>query len=407
MNDATRRHRDGHGPEAGIRIDRDYLLDTLLALLNTPSPSGYTDGIVHMVGQELERLDIEFDLTRRGAIRAVLRGRERHPARALVAHLDTLGAIVKRLQPNGRLSVVPIGHWSARFSEGARCTIFTDDGRHRGTILPLKASGHTFGGEIDKLPVGWDYVELRVDALVDNERDLEALGIRVGDIIAVDPNPEIGPNDFINSRYLDDKAGVATLLAAAEAVQRSGVKPPVDTYLLFTISEEVGSGASSILHGEIAEMVTIDNGTTAPGQASRETGVTVAMMDSAGPFDFHLTRKLLALCADNGISHQRDVFRHYRSDSASAIEAGNDLRTALVCFGIDASHGYERIHRSALDDLAKLEALYMLSEPTFKRDAKPLGPLTGFPVPPDWDEEETAERLGTPAPAEEAAEPHK
>ncbi|MAM75244.1 MAG: osmoprotectant NAGGN system M42 family peptidase, partial [Tistrella sp.] len=85
MNDATRRHRDGNGPEAGIRIDRDYLLDTLLALLNTPSPSGYTDGIVHMVGQELERLDIEFDLTRRGAIRAVLRGRERHPARALVA----------------------------------------------------------------------------------------------------------------------------------------------------------------------------------------------------------------------------------------------------------------------------------------------------------------------------------
>ena len=109
----------------------------------------------------------------------------RRPARAVIAHVDTLGAQVKLLKPNGRLTIVPIGNWSARFAEGARATVFCESGFYRGTILPLKASGHTFNDEVDTLPVGWDYVELRIDALARNQEDLSRLGIDVGDIIAI------------------------------------------------------------------------------------------------------------------------------------------------------------------------------------------------------------------------------
>jgi putative aminopeptidase FrvX len=134
-----------------------------------------------------------------------------------------------------------------------------------------------------------------------------------------------------------------------------------------------------VLHGDICEMVTIDNGTVAPGQSSLETGVTICMADSSGPFDYHLTRRLIDLCRDNNIQHQRDVFRYYRSDSASAIEAGNDLRTALICFGLDASHGYERTHVDSLRSLAELSCLYMQSRVLFHRDVKLLGSLADFP----------------------------
>jgi putative aminopeptidase FrvX len=147
---------------------------------------------------------------------------------------------------------------------------------------------------------------------------------------------------------------VATVLAVAKALVESKTPLPVDCHLLFTISEEVGSGASAVLHGDVAEMVTVDTGPVAPIQAGDEFGVTICMKDSAGPFDYHLTHKLLALCKDYGIRHQRDVFRHYRCDSASAIEAGNDIRTALVCFGTDATHGYERCHLRALQALGEL-----------------------------------------------------
>lgn len=364
-------------------VDIPYLLDILARLLLTPSPTGYTDRAVHLACDELERLGVPFELTRRGAIRATLRGERQHTQRALVAHIDTLGAMVKGLKDNGRLSVTPIGHWNARFAEGAKVTVHADDRPFRGALLPLKASGHAFGPEIDRQPVDWENIELRVDEDIVNRGDLMAAGFHVGDIVSIDTQPEFNPNGYINSRHLDDKAGVAVLFAMAKAVRDQELVLPVDTHLLFTISEEVGSGASAVLHQDVAEMVTIDNGVTAPGQNSSERGVTVAMADMTGPFDYHLTRYLIGLCKEFGIAHQRDVFRYYRSDSAAAVEAGNDLRTSLLCFGIDASHGYERIHIDALDSLVQLLGLYVQSRPVFSRDRFDLGPRVGFPMQPN------------------------
>ncbi len=114
---------------------------------------------------------------------------------------------------------MPIGHWSARFAEGSRLTIFTDSGQVRGTCLPLKTSGHAFGGEIDTQPVGWEHVEVRVDLPAEDRAALEAAGLNVGDWIAFDPQPEIQPDGYINSRYLDDKAAVAALLTACKAIR--------------------------------------------------------------------------------------------------------------------------------------------------------------------------------------------
>ncbi len=366
-----------------LQIDEVYLLGQLKALLAIDSPTGYTDQVVRYCSKELTRLGLTPELTRRGAIRAVRQGSRRKGARAVVSHLDTLGAQVKLVKDNGRLELVPIGHWSARFAEGARVTIYSERGSFRGTVLPLKASGHTFNDEVDTLPVGWPYVELRIDAVTHSKAQTRALGIDVGDIVAFDPNLDVLDNGFINARHLDDKAGVAITLAAIEALEREGTKTPVDVHFLFTIAEEVGVGAAAIVTPEIAAMVTIDNGTTAPGQNSSEFGVTVAMADQSGPFDYHLTRKLVELCREHDIPFQKDVFRYYRSDSASAIEAGHDVRTALLAFGIDASHGYERIHSHALASVARLTALYAASPLEIPRDVEEVVPgLKGFPKQP-------------------------
>ena len=359
-----------------LAIDADYLLATLRALLNIPSPSGMTDEIVAFTCRRLQELDIPFELTRRGAVRADLKGRQSSPDRAIVSHLDTLGAMVKAYRANGRLEVVPIGTWSARFAEGARVTVCSDDGRRfRGTLLPLKASGHVYNEAVDSQATGWEHLELRLDEKVAGEADTRALGINVGDTIAIDPTPSFTDNGFVNSRHLDDKAGVAAILAAAKAIREHEGKLPVDCHLLFTISEEVGVGASHVLHGDVAELVSIDNGTIAPGQYTAEYGVTIAMQDSSGPFDWHLTRSLLDLAEKHGIEHARDVFRYYRSDAAAALEAGNDIRTALVCFALDASHGYERTHVDSLRALARLLVLYMQQPPLFERDTEAIGPV--------------------------------
>ena len=382
---------------ARLPIDAHYLTDQLKALLKIPSPTGYTDTVVRHVTQEVQRLGLDVELTRRGGIIAIHRGKGRAAARAIVGHVDTLGAQVKRLKENGRLELVPIGHWSARFAEGARATIFSEVGTYRGTILPLKASGHTFNEEVDTLPVGWPYVELRIDAIARTDAEARKLGIDVGDIVAIDPQPEFLENGYIVSRHLDDKAGVAVMLAAAEALAREKAETEVDIHFLFTIAEEVGVGAASILTSDVASMVAIDNGTTAPGQNSSEFGVTIAMADQTGPFDFHLTQKLVRLCREEDIRFQKDVFRYYRSDSASAVEAGHDVRTALICFGVDASHGYERIHVHALRSLAELVTAYATSPIEIERDREYHAGLKGFTRQPTREAPQVIE--DDPAPA--------
>ena len=369
-----------------MKISDAYLLEQLISMLQIPSPSGYTDQIVHYVCNELDTLEIPYNVTRRGAIRATLSGKGSTLDRAVCVHLDTLGAMVSRLKSNGRLAIRSIGTWSSRCAEGARVTVFTEGREFRGRVLPLKASGHVYGDTVDTQPVSWDQIEVRVDARCHNKEDLEAKGFCPGDFIAVDPCPEIDEYEgFINARHLDNKAGAAVLLSVARTICQSDITLPVDCHLLFTINEEVGVGATEVLYNDITEMIVIDSAMAAPGQNSTEYDATLVMMDQSGPFDYHLNKKLAELCRENGISFKKDLFEFYRSDAASAIEAGSDIRTALVGFGVDASHGNERTNISSLRQVENLILAYIQSPPTFNRDKDKMGSITGFPHQPTRD----------------------
>jgi putative aminopeptidase FrvX len=299
-----------------------------------------------------------------------------------VVHVDTIGSAVRSIQPNGRLSLVPIGTHSARFSEGARVTVF---GHHAGeswtgTILPRKASGHAFGDEVDTQGVGWDHVELRLDENVSTAADTEALGVGVGDFVAVHALPQVTPTGYLKSRHLDDKVGVAAAFAAVKAILDANITLPVPTDMLVTIEEEVGHGASSAIGTDIAELLSIDVAVVAPGQASSERAVSVVMQDKVAPFDYHLSRRLLDLAEAEGIPHRRDVFIHYRSDVAAALAAGAETRAALIGPGVDATHGHERTHREAVHATARLIAAYLQSPLTFDEwDERDGGDLEDFP----------------------------
>ncbi|MHB1368921.1 MAG: osmoprotectant NAGGN system M42 family peptidase [Pseudomonadaceae bacterium] len=350
--------------------DLNYLQRVLLEMLAIPSPTGFTDTIVRYVAERLQELGVPFELTRRGTIRATLKGRRDSPDRAVAAHLDTIGGIVREIQPSGRLGLAPVGCWSSRFAEGSRVSVFTDTGVIRGSVLPLLASGHAFNTAVDEAPVSWDHVELRLDAYTYSRAETCALGVNIGDFVAFDPMPEFTESGYISARHLDDKAGVAALLAALKAIVESGQEPPIDCHPLFTITEETGSGAAGALPWDVSEFVGIDIAPAAKGQESSEHAVTVAMQDSGGPYDFHLSRHLLRLAGEQDIPVRRDLFRYYHSDAQSAIEAGHDIRTALLAFGCDATHGYERTHIDSHSALSRLLCSYMLSPPVFASDAQ-------------------------------------
>ncbi len=366
-----------------LSIDLEYLRRVVLELLEIPSPTGRTDHVQQYVGERLDRLGVPFVVTRRGSIVAELGGpTERGASRAIAVHTDTIGAMVRRLKKNGRLELKPVGTHSARFAEGVGVWVFPDDLDRvfTGQVLPLKASGHRWDEEVDSQGVSWEQVEVRLDERVDSRSDLRALGLDVGDFVALLASPMITESGYLRSRHLDDKAGVAATLAAVKAIKDAGVELPVRAQLIITTTEEVGHGASHGLDEDVAEMVSIDAAVVAPGQQSREDAVTVTMADGVGPFDYHLTRRLHALAGEHGIDAVRDTFAHYRSDAAAALEAGAHLRVALLGFGVDATHGHERTHLDSLVGLGRLLTVWLQSDLVFPDwDTRPQGALREFP----------------------------
>ena len=341
----------------------EYLRDRLLEMLAIPSVTGFTDELSHYLCGQLQALGVNYHLTRRGTVVASLSGRDASRSRAVVNHLDTIGATVKALKDNGRLALAPVGTWSSRFAEGGKVTVFSRHHAYRGQVLPLLASGHAFNEAVDRLPISWDKIELRVNERAQNAQELADLGIEVGDYVAFDADPELADSGFICARHLDNKAGAAALLTAIRMLRREQIELPIDLSPIFTVTEEVGTGAGSSLAPRVCEFVGIDIGPVAPGQNAREFGVTLCAQDTRGPYDYEMRRKLTRLCRDHDIPHQTDIFRFYYSDANSAVTAGHDVRDALITFGTDATHGYERTHLDSLRAVVRLVVAYAASEP--------------------------------------------
>ena len=184
-------------------IDKQQIQSTLLDLLAIPSPCGFTDEIVRYIANRLTEIGIEYDLTRRGTIRAKLPGGGDGPARAIVNHVDTIGAMVRMVRSDGRIQITPIGYWSSRFAEGVRVTLFSERKMFRGTLLPVLNWGVSRDRGVEDVPLDWDHIELRIDEPVFNNDDVRKLGISVGDYIAVDSAPEVLDNGYIVGRNIE------------------------------------------------------------------------------------------------------------------------------------------------------------------------------------------------------------
>ncbi len=207
-------------------INEQALLSFLTGLLNVPSPSGYTESATLYTAAALQPLSgVSLVRTRKGALLAVFPGQQATQPRALTAHVDTLGGMVKEIKSNGRLRLTRIGNvpWNAIEAEG--CTVFSVDGKHyRGSVLPEKASVHVYGDKVSSTPRDESSMEIRLDVRTTSADETRALGIQTGDFVAFDPRVEVN-NGFIRSRFLDDKACVACIVAAFSALQRAGLSP--------------------------------------------------------------------------------------------------------------------------------------------------------------------------------------
>jgi len=328
-------------------------------LVKTPSPTGYTGKAIDFLRQNAEEKGISYEVTRKGAMIYKFEFEGASKKTMLAVHVDTLGAIVKKVDKD-TVGFDRIGGYPPEYVTGNYCTIHTFDGNEfTGTILPKNPAVHV-NKDLNDKKFKWDEMVIRIDHKPENDGDTLEKHIQVGNFVSLYPGFSF-VNGFIKTRHLDDKASAAILLniadELADRMKDPEFSPGSNFYFFFNITEETGQGIAG--YPDIDDLLVVDMGALGEGLTGDEFSVSICAKDSTGPYHYEFTRELVKICEENEIPYKMDIFPFYGSDGSGALRAGADVRVALIGPGIGASHGYERTHIDSIEGTSRLLIKYI------------------------------------------------
>ncbi|HEM4766171.1 TPA: M42 family metallopeptidase [Streptococcus suis] len=337
-------------------------LDYIVTLTNTPSPTGFTTDIMNYIKAEVESFGYAASKTAKGGVLVTVPGENDQEHRMVTAHLDTLGAMVRAVKPDGRLKMDLVGGFGYPSIEGENCLIHcAKNGKtFTGTILMHQTSVHVYR-DASTAERSQTNMEIRLDEKVTNADETRALGIEVGDFISFDPRTVVTETGFIKSRHLDDKVSAAILLHLLKVYKEAGATLPYTTHFYFSNNEEIGYGANSSIPAQVVEYLAVDMGAMGDDQQTDEYTVSICVKDGSGPYHYELRQHLVALAERDGIPYKLDIYPYYGSDASAAMRAGADVKHALLGAGIESSHSYERTHLDSVVATERMVDAYLKS----------------------------------------------
>lgn len=324
-------------------------IDSIKKLVEIPSPSGFTDKVIDMIQDELKNLDYIITRTYKGSL---IVSTDPNPILMIMGHIDTLGGMVSEITSKGTLRISQLGGYPPNSFEGEYLTVHTMNNKnYRGTFLLDNPATHV-NKDIKSIERNMGNMHIRLDVLVYSKKDVEELGISIGDFVFFDPRFELTDSGFVKSRFMDDKACAGIMLD----ILLKEIKLLQDKKIAFYFSnyEEVGHACPAGLPDSLKDLLIADMGVVGESVAGEETKVSICAKDSAGPYDLKFRKKLEKLSLDRGIAYTVDVFPFYSSDGTAVLRSGKDLRVGLIGPGVSASHGVERTHKNGIQATREL-----------------------------------------------------
>lgn len=338
------------------------ILNYIKKLTAIPSPTGYTKKIINYIDEELKSFGYKPEITNKGGLLLTVEGKNKEKERFITAHIDTLGAMVKGIKADGRLSFVLVGGFSFNSIEGENCTIYLTNGETiSGTILLHQTSVHVYA-DAKTAERKENNMEIRLDIKSSSAEDTIKAGIKVGDFISFDARTTITETGFIKSRHLDDKVSAGILIDFLKNIKENNETLPYTTHFYFSNNEEIGYGGNSNISELVCEYVAVDMGAMGDGQHTDEYSVSICVKDSSGPYHYELRNHFAKLCDEKNIPYQLDIYPFYGSDASAAMRAGVDVKHGLIGAGIESSHAYERTHIDSVKATADLVKEYLFSD---------------------------------------------
>jgi putative aminopeptidase FrvX len=153
------------------------------------------------------------------------------PPVVILAHIDEVGFLVKRIEEDGRLSLVGHERLDLRTFASEVVQVWTA----KGPIPAFVTLGQQTGGPKDYANLVAD--NLRLELGVNSRAEAEALGVEGCEVVTYDPSFHRLPGGLLCAKAFDDRSGV---VAAIRAFALSAGKRKHLPVLLGTAQEEIG-----------------------------------------------------------------------------------------------------------------------------------------------------------------------
>ncbi|MHA0288714.1 M42 family metallopeptidase [Mycobacterium sp. C3-094] len=347
--------------------------DLLQELLWAYGPGGQEDAVREICRRELEPHVDESWVDKAGNLVGLVRGSDTDTAREgsydderatrIVAHMDELSMIVKRVDDDGILHVTPAGvMYPANFGLGP-VAILGDRATLTGVLSlgsehTTKESLRIWQTKPDKGGESMDWLHVYVFTGC-TRQELNAAGVHPGTRVCIERSKRtlVDVGAYLGSYFMDDRASVTALLHTAQVLREQSQRPANDVYFVFTTNEEIGgvgaSYACRTLPGDLT--VALEVG---PTEAEYDTTVTggpiIAYSDTRCVYDKDVADRLIDIATELGLSPQAAVLGAFESDASHAKASGLSPRAGLLCVPTLSTHGYEVIPRTATADMASV-----------------------------------------------------
>lgn len=318
------------------------LLKTLCAL---PGPSGMEDAVRDFIRTQAEPYADEIRTDPMGNLMVFRKGAARLAKPVMLcAHMDEVGLIVKRVTDDGMLKFGFVGGVDPRVVIGRRVKFGGTVG-----VVGIKAVHLTTAAERRQMPKTRD---LYIDIGASSKK--EALSkVSLGDYGVFDSDVVEFGDGLLKAKAIDDRLGCAVLLTLLQS------QPPIDTWFVFTVQEEVGlRGSATASFALDPDFCLIVEGTTAADLAEAPAhkqvcrlrkGPVLPFMDRTTIYDTELFDMLRDAADARGLAWQTKHMVAGGTDAGRIHKSRAGVRTAGLAAPVRYIHSPSSV--AALSDM--------------------------------------------------------
>ena len=209
-------------------IERD-----LRELMMVPGLCGHEGRVRSRLVDLLRSSGLVTGTDRLGNLIVTLRSNGEVPSVMLFSHMDQLGFVVRKIEPDGFVRVERVGGVPERALASQPVLFQVGEGRDRFGVIANKSHHATAADEKYRVV---PYRDIHIDTGLDSSEAVRDAGIEVGTPVVYKPHVLDLPPDRIAGTAVDDRAGCAVLLEVARHLTAGGNGPTV--HIVFSVHEE-------------------------------------------------------------------------------------------------------------------------------------------------------------------------